>query len=190
PFRTALMTDKASVGAHQVYQISQNGQPGPILDVIGAKFPSGTAGLQFLDDAQLVVALGSTPKVSYCAEDPGLDAECHVLRVPVPASSETTLVTTVFDSGVYYQISLIAPPGTVKDEQIVPLETLQAYKYRSAPGTLRAGSDPIAATLDASILSESELAAAGVEVHKFNPINAKAPRLVAPPTGPATFDEV
>jgi hypothetical protein len=130
-----------SVGANATYHSGKLD-----IDVAAIKFSSPTGAQGFMEQ---VISLATVLARGQARPHPELDAgvlptrDRVVVRVPpspiADADKETVATALVYSNGVFFLASLIAPPGSITDQQVIDLAKAQDAKWRAARAQLGIG---------------------------------------------------
>lgn len=140
-YRDPLTKGKASVGANTSFQaIVTGGQPGPVGNILAIKFESGETAKAFVETATAIaIQIGQAKQTDHPEVSigilPGL-----ILRVPPGPQDdpplETLVTAALYDNGVYYLLSILAPPGAIPDDIILAELAAQDAKYKALKDSL------------------------------------------------------
>ncbi|HSS11552.1 MAG TPA: hypothetical protein VLL25_16825, partial [Acidimicrobiales bacterium] len=128
------------VGANATYHLTSAKLDIGILTV---KFATSAGGQSFIQKANNIVTTVAQGKAT---PHPDLGIGVlpanmqQVVRIPPSAiadpTNETIVIDFLYGNGVAYLIDLVAPPGTMTDQQIISLAKAQDAKYQGQKGTL------------------------------------------------------
>lgn len=133
--------DKAGggVGANVLYHATS---PKVDIDILAIKFASQQGGQSFVQQAASIATTLAQGKATLHPEM-GLGvlpaSQQAVIRVPpgplTDPTNETIVTDILYDNGIDYLVTLMAPPGTVTDAQVISLAKAQNAKYQVAKGS-------------------------------------------------------
>lgn len=138
-YKGLLEQGQASVGANKTYLV-QVGQGGYVVDILAVKFKDATTGGTFVTAATQVATTFGGAKTNIHDELHIGVAPNTVLVVPPAAGSqsETVVVSALYQDGVYYLVSALAPPGTLTDALVIKMLKAQDAKYQAKKSTIPA----------------------------------------------------
>jgi len=130
------------VGANVLYHATT---PKLDIDILTAKFASRGGGESFVEQAAAIATtLGQGKATPHLEMGLGvLPASLQeVIRVPPGAltdpNDETIITDILYGDGVDYLMTLVGPPGTVTDAQVIALAKAQDAKYQTLKTTIGA----------------------------------------------------
>jgi hypothetical protein len=140
-YRPMFERDGGGVGANATYHLGHMD-----IDLAAIKFATAAGAQSFVEQvvnlAKVLAKAQVTPHEEFAAGVlPSNDRV--VVRVPpspiADASNETVATSIVYSNGAFYLVTLLGPPGTITDQQIVALATAQDRKWAAARPSLGIG---------------------------------------------------
>jgi hypothetical protein len=134
--------DKAGggVGANVLYHAAS---PKLDIDILAIKFASQQGGQSFVQQAAGIATTLAQGKATLHPEM-GLGvlpaSQQAIIRVPpgplTDPTNETIVTDILYANGANYLVTLMAPPGTVTDAQVIALAKAQDAKYQATKSTI------------------------------------------------------
>jgi hypothetical protein len=140
-YRPMFDRDGGGVGANATYHLGHMD-----IDLAAIKFATAAGAQSFVEQVTNLAKVLAKAQVNPHAEFGAgvLPANDRVVvRVPpspiADATNETVATSIVYSNGAFYLVSLLGPPGTVTDEQIIALAAAQDRKWSAARPSLGIG---------------------------------------------------
>ena len=129
-YKGLLEQGQASVGANRSYLIPA-GSSGYVLNILSVKFANAQSGGTFVTSAgQVATTFGGAKTNAHPEVKIGVTPGAVLVVPPAAgAQTETVVIASLYQDGVYYLISASAPPGSVKDETVIKVLKAQDAKY-------------------------------------------------------------
>ncbi|MDQ1437467.1 MAG: hypothetical protein QOK43_1096 [Acidimicrobiaceae bacterium] len=137
-YKGLLEQGEASVGANKTYAAAIGA--GAVINVLAVKFKDATTGGTFVQSAtQVATTFGGAKTNAHPEVKIGVVPAAVLVVPPAPgAQAETVVIATLYQDGVYYQVSSSAAPGSVKDEVVLKLLAAQDAKYQRTKASIPA----------------------------------------------------
>jgi hypothetical protein len=129
-YKGLLQQGQASVGANRSFLVP-TGTSGYVLNILAVKFANAQGGQTFVTAAtQVATTFGGAKTNPHPEVKIGLTPGAVLVVPPSGTSqSETVVIASLYDDGVYYLVSTSAAPGTVKDDTVIKILKAEDAKF-------------------------------------------------------------